>query len=149
MCIRDRWKGRINPGVSEEVVSTVDLAASFASLTGAELTDDACLDSIDVMDALLGEGGAKGRDHLIQQDNGRGGNYGLRVGKWKLQRHDSKSARNVVVETKLANTKVNQYRLFDLSKDPAEKNDLYATNKRVGERMKKQLEEIIAAGRSR
>ena len=143
------WKGRINPGVSDEVVSTVDLAASFASLTGAELTDDACLDSIDVMDALLGEGGAKGRDHLIQQDNGRGGNYGLRVGKWKLQRHDSKSARNVVVETKLANTKVNQYRLFDLSKDPAEKNDLYATNKRIGERMKKQLEEIIAAGRSR
>ena len=143
------WKGRINPGVSDEVVSTVDLAASFASLTGAELTDDACLDSIDVMDALLGKGGAKGRDHLIQQDNGRGGNYGLRVGKWKLQRHDSKSARNVVVETKLANTKVNQYRLFDLSKDPAEKNDLYATNKRIGERMKKQLEEIIAAGRSR
>ena len=57
----------------------MDLAASFASLTGAELTDDACLDSIDVMDALLGKGGAKG-DHLIQQDNGRGGNYGLRVG---------------------------------------------------------------------
>ena len=55
----------------------------------------------------------------------------------------------MVVETELANTKVNQYRLFDLSKDPAEKNDLYATNKRIGERMKKQLEEIIAAGRSR
>lgn len=143
------WKGRINPGVSDEVVSTVDLAASFASLTGAELPDDACLDSIDVMDALLGERGAKGRNHFVQQDNGRGGNYGLRVGKWKLQRHDSKSARNVVVETKLANTKVNQYRLFDLSKDPAEKNDIYAKNKRIGERMKKQLEEIIAAGRSR
>ena len=73
----------------------------------------------------------------------------MRVGKWKLQRHDSKSARNVVVETKLANTKVNQYRLFDLSKDPAEKNDIYAKNKRTGERMKKQLEEIIDAGRSR
>jgi len=143
------WKGRIQPGVSDEVVCTIDLAASFASLTGAKLEDDACLDSIDVMDALLGKRGAKGRDHLVQQDNGRGGNYGLRVGKWKLQRHDSKSARNVVVETKLANTKVNQYRLFDLSKDPGEKNDLYAKNKRIGERMKKQLKEIIAAGRSR
>ena len=35
------------------------------------------------MDALLGKPGAKGRNHLVQQDNGKGGNYGLRVGKWR------------------------------------------------------------------
>jgi arylsulfatase A len=122
-----RWKGRIEPGVSKQLVSTIDLAGSLAALTGVSIDDDACLDSLDVMAALLGKPGAKGRNHLVQQDNGKGGNYGLRVGKWKLQRHDSKSARNLVVEKLLAKTKVPQYQLFDLSKDLAEKNDLYAT----------------------
>ena len=101
------------------------------------------------MDALLGKPGAKGRNHLVQQDNGKGGNYGLRVGKWKLQRHDSKSARNLVVEKLLANTKVPQYQLFDLSKDPAEKNDLYTTETKVAKRLTKRLTGLIENGRSR
>jgi len=144
-----RWKGTIKPGVSDEVVCTIDLFASLAALTGAELPDDAALDSMNVLDALLGKRGAEGRDHLVQQDNGRGNNYGLRVGNWKLQRHDSKTARNVVVETKLANTPVNQYRLYDLSKDPEEKNDLYSKRPRIAKRLTDQLAEIIEAGRSR
>ncbi|MDA7640215.1 arylsulfatase [Opitutaceae bacterium] len=144
-----RWKGKIKPGVSDEMVSTIDLLASIATLTGAKIPDDAALDSYNVIDALLGKPGAEGRDHLVQQDNGRGNNYGLRVGNWKLQRHDSKSARNVVVETKLANTKVNQYRLYDLSKDPEEKNDLYKKRPRIAKRLTEQLAEIIDSGRSR
>ena len=83
------------------MVCTIDLAASFAALTGVELPKDACPDSFDVMDALLGKEGAKGRRHLVQQDNGKGGNYGFRAGKWKLQRHDSKRKRNTVVSNKL------------------------------------------------
>lgn len=144
-----RWKGRIQPGVSEELVSTIDLAASLAALTGVSLADDACLDSMDIMDALLGKRGAKGRDHLIQQDNGQSGNYGLRVGNWKLQRHDSQSARNLVVETDLANTKVPRYQLFNLEKDPAEKNDLYAKRPKIAKRLTKQLSDLIENGRSR
>ena len=144
-----RWKGKIKPGVSDEMVSTIDLLASLAALTGAKIPDDAALDSFNVIDALLGKSGAEGRDHLVQQDNGRGNNYGLRVGNWKLQRHDSKTARNVVVETKLANTKVNQYRLYDLSKDPEEKNDLYKKRPRIAKRLTERLAEIIDSGRSR
>src|SRR5690606_39202900 len=56
-----RWKGRIRPGVSDEVVCTIDLAASLAALTGQKLPDDACLDSFNVLGALLGEPDAKGR----------------------------------------------------------------------------------------
>ena len=144
-----RWIGRIQPGVSDELVSTIDLAGSLAALTGVSLADDACLDSMDIMDALLGKSGAKGRDHLVQQDNGQAGNYGLRVGNWKLQRHDSKSARNLVVETDLANTKVPLYQLFDLAKDPAEKNDLYAKRPKIAKRLTKQLSDLIENGRSR
>jgi arylsulfatase A-like enzyme len=144
-----RWKGRIRPGVSDQVVSTIDLAASFAALTGTPLPADACLDSFDVSGALLGTPDAKGREHFIQQDNGQVGNYGFRVGNWKLVRHDSKSARNSVVEQQLANTPVPQFQLFDLAKDPGETKDVLAGNPEVAEKLKARLAGYIEAGRSR
>jgi arylsulfatase A-like enzyme len=144
-----RWKGRIRPGVSDEIVCTIDLPASFAALTGTPLPPDACGDSFDVSGALLGVRGAKGREHLIQQDNGQAGNFGFRAGNWKLVRHDSKSARNMVVEKTLANTPVPQFQLFDLARDPSESTDVSAQHPEVFEQLKARLAGYIAAGRSR
>ena len=144
-----RWRGKIQPSVSDELVCTIDLAGSLASLVGVPLDQDDCLDSMNVMDALLGKPGAEGRTHLVQQDNGRAGNYGLRVGNWKLQRHDSKRARNVVVERELANTQVSQYQLFDLENDPAEKKNVIEEHPEIGAKLKQQLASIIDSGRSR
>jgi arylsulfatase A len=131
------WPGRIKPGVSDEVVCTIDLPASFAALTGVDLPKEAALDSFDVMQALLGATGAKGRDHLVQQDNGNAGNFGLRVGNWKLQakRFDKKNRGPVT--------------LFDLANDPDEKNDLSKMQPDVVQRLTEQLQKIIDQGRSR
>jgi arylsulfatase A len=142
-----RWKGKIKPGISDEVVCTIDLAASCAALAGTELPEDGCLDSFDLHAALLGEEGAKGREHLVQQDNGRGGNYGYRVGNWKLVRHDSKKTRNTGL--RLEARKVPQYQLFDLASDPGEATNVIDTNQEVADQMKEQLAELIQAGRSR
>ena len=143
------WQGTIAPGESDQVVCTIDLAASLAKLTGQKLPADGCLDSMDVLDALLGKSDAVGRDHLVQQDNGASGTYALRVGDWKLQRYDRKLARNKVVETKLANTQVPQYQLFHLKNDPAEKDDLMKTEPQMGEKLVARLQQIIDSGRSR
>jgi len=142
-----RWKGRIPSGESDELVCTIDFAASFAALAGVKLVDDACVDSFNVLGAMLGEDDAKGRNHLVQQDNGRGGNYGLRVGQWKLQRHDSKRARNV--ELRLVNTPVPRYQLFDLSTDPGEKHNVIGDHPDVAKRLTAQLSKLIDDGRSR
>ena len=144
-----RWKGRIQPGVSAEVVSTIDLAASLAALTGTALPADACGDSIDVSGALLGKPGAKGRDHYVQQDNGGTGNFGFRVGDWKLVRYETKFANNEIVEQPLQRTPAPQFQLFDLAKDPGEKTDVFAKNSEVGENLKARLAAIVAATRSR
>jgi arylsulfatase A len=143
------WPGKIAKGTSNEMVCTIDLAASFAALTGVELPKDACPDSFDVMDALLGKEDAKGRRHLVQQDNGKGGNYGFLAGKWKLQRHDSKRKRNTVVSNKLANTPTPRFALYDLSNDQQEENDIADQHPKVLDRMKQRLQRIIDAGRSR
>ena len=144
-----RWKGRIAPGVSDEVVCTIDLAHSFAKLTATTFPDDAFPDSFDLTDALLGKKDAKGRDHLVQQDNGASGTYGFRSGDWKLHRYDKKTARNVIVERTLTNTRMPPFALYNLAEDPAEKTNVIAEHPEIAGKLKARLAGIIQSGRSR
>lgn len=144
-----RWKGKIDPGISDEIVTTIDLYASLAALTGGELPSDAALDTADVLSAMLGEKNAKGREEFVQQDNGNNGNYGFRSGNWKLQRHAKGKARNVVVEQLLENTEVPENQLFNLEQDPGEKENVIESNPEIAETLKKRLDEIIESGRTR
>jgi arylsulfatase A-like enzyme len=142
------WKGHIPAGTSDQIVCTIDLAASLASLTGTPVPKDACGDSKNIIEALLGKADAKGRSSLIQQDNGGRGNYGYRSGNWKLTQHSKKSARNTIVSKTLANTKVPEFQLYDLSKDPAEKNNIINEHPAIAARLKEELRTLIQAGHS-
>ena len=141
------WPGRIQPGVSDSLVCTIDLASSLAALANVDVPAQACLDSLDLLAALLGDPSAAGRDHLIQQDNGRRGNYGFRVGNWKLQRHDSRRSRNS--RLRLKNRQVPRYALFNLDTDPTEKRNVSADHPQIAQRMQRQLAQLIQAGRTR
>ena len=143
------WPGTIKPGVSDEVVCTIDLTTSLASHLGLSLPEESYIDSLDVMDALLGKEGAKGRDHLIQQDNGGKGNFGFRKGKWKLLRHAKKMARNVKVEERLAGENVDRLMLVDLEKDPGERVNLAKSNPEMTEKLNSELQAHLDRGRSR
>ena len=129
------------------MVSTIDLPASIAALTGIELPNDGVLDSFNVLDALLGKRGAKGRQYIVSQDNGRKGNYGLRVGNWKLQRHDAKRMYNG--DLSMDTWSVPQYTLFNLDKDISEANDVSKDYPQITEKLKDQLQSIIDQGKTR
>ncbi len=88
-----------------------------------------------------------GREYIVSQDNGKRGNYGLRVGNWKLQRHDSKIMYNGDLSMKT--WPVPQYTLYDLSVDIEEKNDLSEQNKDIFNQLKSELKSIINNGRTR
>jgi arylsulfatase A len=142
------WKGKIKSGVSNEVVCTVDLAASLAGLTGQSLAPEGCLDSFDISQALLGESNAKGRDHLLQQDNGSG-NFGLREGDWKLVRLKQRGKSQATVSKQDVALPTSEYSLYRLSDDPGERHDMAAENPEVVQRMKTRLDSLIKSGRSR
>jgi arylsulfatase A len=144
-----RWKGRIEPGVSDEVVCTVNLCASVGALTEPTLGEGACLDSMDVLDALLGKPGAKGRDHLVQQDNGSSGNFGFRVGDWKLVRFKKNENTKAVVSKPQDIPPPRPHTLYRLSADPGERKDVSAENPEVVEALTANLDKLIADGRSR
>lgn len=138
-----RWPGTIKPGVSDEIVCTVDLAASAAALAGVQIPENACRDSVNVLDALLGKQGGTGRKSLVQQDNGKSGSYGFRSGQWKLLRHDKRRSSNVGL--RLESKEVPEYQLFDLSNDPGEKKNVIRQHADIAEKLKDDLQKIIDA----
>lgn len=143
-----RWKGRIAPAVSDQIVCTIDFAASFAHLVGQSLAVDGCLDSFDVLDAMLGKPGATGRDHLLQQDNGSG-NFGLRVGDWKLVRLAHRGTLEARVSKKEVPLPDAQQTLYQLSQDPGETSDVSTAHPDVFHRLSAQLDRLIQGSRSR
>ena len=146
------WPGKIPAGISGEIVCTIDFAASFAALAGTPLPSDSCLDSLNILPALLGEPQAKGRAELVQQDNGNKGaegDFGFRSGNWKLMRRSAKFQTSAVISKKPIPPPSALHTLFDLSEDPAERKDLSKQHPEKTAELVKRLDEIIAAGRSR
>lgn len=143
-----RWKGRIEPGVSEEMVCTIDFASSIAAITGQSVAPEGCLDSLDVSAALLGKSGAIGRDHLLQQDNGSG-NFGLRTGDWKLVRLEKRGKSQAVVSRNERPLPTARHTLYQLSHDPGERTDVSARHPEIVRRLTSQLDQLIIDGRSR
>ena len=136
-----RLPGTIVPGISTEIVCVIDIAASMAALVGQTLTGDACPDSFDLLPALLGKPGAKGRDHLVEQ--GRG--LALRVGDWKFLQHpNDKPVQSLTYEKGPG-----QFELYNLAEDPAETTNLIDQYPDRAGQMKKRLEEIQTSGRTR
>ncbi len=138
------WPGKIKPGETDQIVCTVDLAASMAALTGQSLGQDACPDSFDVLGALLGDPGAAGRDHLVQQPN-KGPTLALRIGDWKVLSYaNAKPQKHLTFEKKAG-----KYELYHLAEDPSEKNNLAGKHPERLQEMLARLEKIKSDGRSR
>jgi len=115
-----RWPGRVKPGVSGALVSQVDLAASFAALTGQKTDPTAMPDSVNVLPALLGDS-KTGRDSLVEHAN----RLAVRQGDWKFippgRVLDKLGPWNQL-------TAPEPGFLFDLSKDPGETNNVAAAH---------------------
>lgn len=143
-----RWPGRIQPKVGDEMLCTIDLAASLAALTGQSLAANACRDSLNLLPALLGEPGARGRTELLQQGNDAS-LLALRSGSWKLMRLQQPWKPNAIVSLNSPPQPAGPFALYDLASDPAERHNVAKQHPDEVRRLRQRLEEIIAAGRSR
>ena len=114
-----RWPGKIKPGtVSDLPWYFPDVMPTLAELAGAARHVPAGIDGISILPTLLGEKAAgrkqKPREYLFWEHRGT---KAARMGKWKaILPVTRKGRKGPVVKGKL--------RLYDLSKDIAEKNDL-------------------------
>jgi arylsulfatase A-like enzyme len=129
------WPARIKRGVSDALISQIDLPASLSALAGRAVPGGAAPDSMNLLPALLGES-RKGRDHLVEQ-SARG--IALRRGKWKLMPKGVEPRSAAGLPTR---TEDNPLELYDLSKDLSERADVAAGNPQVVAEMTAMLEKI-------
>ena len=115
-----RWPGRVEAGSTcDAPVGQVDLLATLADLVGSDLAHDQGEDSHSFLPELLGE--RRVRPPLIHHGRGR---YAIREGRWKLIFHPQGRALGEPAE------------LYDLVRDPGERESLLAEEPDVVERLR-------------
>jgi arylsulfatase A-like enzyme len=136
------WPGKIKTGVSDAMVSQVDLLASLAALTEQSLAEADAPDSLNMLPALLGES-KKGREYIIEHGNG----LGYRQGNWKYIEPSKGPKVNKNTNTEMGNDEGPQ--LYDLSKDLGEQHNLATNHPDKVKELQAALDKVRQAGRSR
>ena len=113
------WKGKIEPRVSDAIVSQVDLFSSLASLVES---DSRAQDSEEMLDVFFGKSD-QGREELILEATTR---TALRKGNWVLIPPYKGPALNKAVNIELGNDR--QFQLYNLREDIGEQNNLAETH---------------------
>jgi arylsulfatase A-like enzyme len=139
-----RWTGTVTPSESSAKVSHVDFLASFAAQAGIPLPQDAGVDSMNVLPALLGKS-PTGREELVVE--GIGAKTVLhKNGLVFIPPHDG-PARIATVDIETGNAPEPQ--LYDLASDIGQIRNLAAERPDVVKALSARLKEIRAATRTR
>ena len=122
------WKGEIQLGVSNALVSQIDLLSSLASLVGSSETG---MDSENLMDVFMGKS-HEGREAVIVEASTK---TALRAGDWAMIPPYTGPAVQNQVNIELGNSP--EYQLYNLKIDPGQRNNLSKSNPEKLEEMKK------------
>ncbi|MCG6189167.1 sulfatase family protein [Maribellus maritimus] len=105
------WNGKVTPGVSDAMVSQIDIFSSLAELVGS---DNKTEDSKNLLDVFMGKS-EKGREELVLEATSR---TALRKGNWVMIPPYEGPAKNNSVNIELGNS--SEFQLYDLSSDIGE-----------------------------
>lgn len=111
-----RWPGKVKPGVSDALMSQVDLLASFAAMLGRKIPQGHARDSRNYFSALLGDD-TQGADIIMES-----------------------SFRDVAIRRKHWKYIDDKAQLYDLAKDPGETVNLLDIRPDIAQEMKDLLE---------
>ncbi|WAJ71874.1 sulfatase-like hydrolase/transferase (plasmid) [Catenovulum adriaticum] len=131
------YPAKVKPGVSDALMSQIDVYASVASMLNIELSNDEAIDSENQADAWL-NADAKGREELIEEAY----TLSLRQGDWKYIA-PSQNANEWVTNLKGIEPGTQpQPQLYNLKLDPTESNNVAEQNPEIVNALKQRLNEL-------
>ncbi|WP_296704343.1 arylsulfatase [Algoriphagus sp.] len=113
------WKGKIQPAVSDAMITQIDLFESLSALVGSEAKTN---DSENLLDVLLGNS-QKGREEFVLEATSR---TAYRKGDWAMIPPYNGPALQTSVNIELGNLK--EYQLYNLKDDPSQQTNLAESN---------------------
>jgi arylsulfatase A len=120
-----RWPGKVKAGSENDHISAFwDILPTFAEITGAQ--NPANIDGISFLPALLGKK-QKQHEYLYWEFHEQGGKIAVRMGNWKMVKHNVDIPANSTIE------------LYELATDIGETNNIATANPEIVRTM----EEII------
>ncbi|MEO7300489.1 MAG: arylsulfatase [Verrucomicrobiota bacterium] len=132
-----KWLGKIKPGTSDELICSIDLLATCATLVGQELPPEAAPDSFNMFPVLRGKKLAKPvRDHLVEDSRRKA----IRQGFWKYISPG---------KGKGAKSENSQAELYNLEKDISEKHNLANSEPGKTKELAALLERVMQESRTR
>jgi arylsulfatase A-like enzyme len=143
-----RWPGKIKAGsTSDEVICLTDLMATCAAILGVEPPIDTGPDSFNLLPALLGHKlGGPIRPAIVHHSCF--GVFAIRQGKWKLIL-DTKTSGGWVRPSGERPVPGTPGQLYDLERDPYERDDVWDEHPDIVRRLKRLLEKYRNQGHSR
>lgn len=142
-----RWPGRIKAGMkSDQVVCLNDLFATCANILGARLPDNAAEDSVSLLPALESRDTAPLREAIVHHSIN--GSFAIRQGPWKLILCPDSGGWSAPRPGRSQNAELPPVQLYDLSRDPAERNNVQLDHPEVVDRLTRLLERYVRDGRS-
>lgn len=128
------WPTKVTPGISNALVSHIDLFASMAELVGTELKEGVAIDSRKQLNALLGTD-KKGRDYIIEAAQ----SISISDGEWKYITPCDRTPYYKITRTETGNLLEDQ--LYNLCKDIGEKHNLAQEHPEKLKELKRLLEQ--------
>ena len=125
------WKGKINPGISDELISQIDLFNSISKIAGAEYKSK---DGLDFSNLILNNKG-NGREELILEASTR---TAYRKGDWVMIPPYKGPEISKYVNIELGNSM--DFKLYNLKDDPSQKVDL---SKKEPEKLREMITSFV------
>lgn len=130
------WPKRVKRGVSDALVSQIDIFASMATLLDTPIAEGAAPDSRNALPALLGTD-KDGRAYIVE----KAGSIALYDGEWKYIAPSNGYAYNKLTDIELGNNR--QPQLYRLTNDIGEQHNVADQYPEVVARMQQLLDEEI------
>ena len=142
-----KWPQHIPPNtVSDKTISLTDFYATVSSLLNQKISSNEAEDSYSIMPLLANKPNLFARTNIIHHSID--GKFAIRSGHYKLIFARGSGGWSAPTEAAALKRQLPPIQLYDLSKDPSEKNNIAVQNPQIVARLKGLLKKQVAEGRS-